>query len=245
LKDTKVTKDSTDVSQWQAFSQTEIPLTGMHLKPLQAEIQQGCAALHIELTDTAAEKLALFIGLLEKWNRVYNLTAVRDGRAMVVRHILDSLAVLPFLTEQSLLDVGTGAGLPGLPLAVARPELSVTLLDANAKKLRFVRQAVFELGLSNVEVVQSRMQEYQPAQSFDMVISRAVSNLGELYGQTARLVRPGGRILFMKGSLPTDEIQELEPDRETLHIERLKIPGLQAERHLLWMEKTLESSAET
>jgi 16S rRNA (guanine527-N7)-methyltransferase len=217
----------------------------MHLTPLQQEIQQGCTALQIDVTDTAAEKLAGFIGLLEKWNRVYNLTAVRDPQAMVVRHILDSLVVLPFLTDGSLLDVGTGAGLPGLPIAIARPGLPVTLLDANAKKLRFVRQAVFELGLSNVEVAQSRMQEYQPARSFDMVISRAVANLSELYRQTARLVSPGGRILFMKGSLHAEEIQELEPGRETLHIERLKIPGLKAERHLLWMEKILESSTET
>ncbi len=217
----------------------------MHLAPLQQDIQQGCTALQIEVTATAAEKLTGFIGLLEKWNRVYNLTAVRDPRAMVVRHILDSLVVLPYLSRGNLLDVGTGAGLPGLPIAIARPELPVTLLDASAKKLRFVRQAVFELGLDNVEVVQSRMQEYQPARSFDMVISRAVANLSELYRQTAHLVRPGGRILFMKGSLPAEEIQELEADRETLHIERLKIPGLQAERHLLWMEKTLESSTET
>jgi 16S rRNA (guanine527-N7)-methyltransferase len=220
-------------------------LKGMHLTPLQQEIQQGCTALQVDVTETAAEKLAGFIGLLEKWNRVYNLTAVRDPRAMVARHVLDSLVVLPFLSPGNLLDVGTGAGLPGLPIAVARPELPVTLLDANAKKLRFVRQAVFELGLDNVEVVQSRMQEYQPARSFDMVISRAVANLSELHRQTARLVRPGGRILFMKGSLPAQEIQELESGRETLHIERLTIPGLKAERHLLWMEKTLESSTET
>ena len=175
---------------------------GMHLTPVQRDIQQGCRALQIDVPDTAVEKLADFIALLEKWNRVYNLTAVRDPRAMVIRHILDSLVVLPFLNRGSLLDVGIGAGLPGLPLAVARPGSRITLLDASAKKLRFVRQAVFELGLDNVEVVQSRMQEYQPARSFDMVISRAVSNLGELYRQTAQLVRPGGRMLFMKGSLP-------------------------------------------
>jgi 16S rRNA (guanine527-N7)-methyltransferase len=220
-------------------------LNGMHLTPLQQDIQRGCTALQIDVRDTAAEKLAGFIRLLEKWNRVYNLTAIRDPRAMVVRHILDSLVVLPFLSQGSLLDVGTGPGLPGLPIAIARTGSRTTLLDASAKKLRFVRQAVFELGLENVEVVQSRMQEYQPAQSFDMVISRAVTSLGELYRQTARLVRPGGRILFMKGSLPAEEIQELEADGVSLHIERLTVPGLKAERHLLWMDKTLESSTET
>jgi 16S rRNA (guanine527-N7)-methyltransferase len=218
---------------------------GMNSTPLQKYIEQGCQTLQVELSDASLHKLTAFIQLLDKWNRVYNLTAVREPQAMVERHILDSLAVLPFLSRGTLLDVGTGAGLPGLPIAIARPQLRLILLDSSAKKLRFVRQAVSELGLDNVQVVQIRLEEYQPAQSFDMVISRAVAKLNELYRQTAHLVRPGGRILFMKGSLPVQEIQELEPDGETLHVERLKIPGSRAERHLLWMDKTWESSAET
>ena len=217
----------------------------MRLTNLRQHIREGCTALQLDLSDESTDQLAAFILLLEKWNRVYNLTAVRDPQAMVIRHILDSLAVLPFLIQGRLLDVGTGAGLPGLPIAIITPELSLTLLDANAKKLRFVRQAVVELGLDNVEVAQARLQEYQPARSFDMVITRAVGKLPELYRHSARLLRPGGRLLFMKGSLPAEEITKLAPGRETLHIEQLRIPGLTAERHLLWMEKTLESSTET
>lgn len=210
--------------------------------PLRTAISQGCSALTPELDDAAVEKFVVFIRLLEKWNRVTNLTAVRDPLQMVTRHILDSLAVVPFLTRGSLLDVGSGAGLPGVPIAIARPGLDVTLLDANAKKLRFVRQAAAELGLDNVQVVQARMQEYQPGRSFDMVISRAVASLDELYQQTVHLLRPGGRMLFMKGAVPEQEIGALQDGRAGLHIERLNIPGLAAERHLLWLETTGESS---
>ena len=194
------------------------------------------------LGDAAAEKFVDYVRLLEKWNRVTNLTAVRDPLEMVTRHILDSLAVAPFLTGGSLLDVGTGAGLPGLPIAIASPGIDITLLDANAKKLRFVRQAAAELGLNNVQVVQARMQEYQPGRSFDMVISRAVASLDELYQQTVHLLRPGGRMLFMKGAVPEQEIGALQDGRAGLHIEHLNIPGLAAERHLLWLETTGESS---
>jgi len=210
--------------------------------PLRTAISQGCSVLNPELDDAAVEKFVVFIRLLEKWNRVTNLTAVRDPLQMVTRHILDSLAVIPFLTRGSLLDVGSGAGLPGVPIAIARPGLDVTLLDANAKKLRFVRQAAAELGLDNVQVVQARMQEYQPGRSFDMVISRAVASLDELYQQTVHLLRPGGRMLFMKGAVPEQEIGALQDGRAGLHIERLNIPGLAAERHLLWLETTGESS---
>ncbi len=209
---------------------------------LQADILKGWHALELAPDATAVAQLASLVRLLDKWNRVTNLTAVRKPCAMVARHILDSLVVLPYLYGDSLLDVGTGAGLPGLPLAIARPQLAVTLLDSNAKKVRFVRQAVAELGLDNVEVVHTRMQEYQPPRSFAMVISRAVASLDELHRQTAHLLRPGGRMLFMKGSVPEQEIYALQGDRAGLHIERLNVPGLAAERHLLWLEITAEFS---
>jgi 16S rRNA (guanine527-N7)-methyltransferase len=200
-------------------------------------IEHGCRALGLTPDPAALAGLAGLVELLRKWNRVYNLTAVRESSAIVSRHILDSLAVLPFLRGDSLLDVGTGAGFPGLPLAILRPDLDVTLLDSNAKKLRFVRQAVAELGLGNVQAVQARMQEYQPARAFDMVISRAVANLDELYRQSWHLLAAGGRMLFMKGSLPEAEMAAFPPGPETLHVERLRIPGLDAERHLLWLDK--------
>jgi 16S rRNA (guanine527-N7)-methyltransferase len=191
----------------------------------------------ITLDRAALDKLVGFVRLLEKWNRVYNLTAVREPQAMVDRHILDSLGVMPYLRGDTLLDVGTGAGLPGLPLAIARPDLEVTLLDANAKKLRFVRQAVAELELRNVRVEQARMQEYRPGRAFDMVISRAVSSLDELYQQSQHLLAAGGRMLFMKGALPEQEMAAFAPRRASLHCERLYIPGLDAERHLLWLDR--------
>ena len=202
-------------------------------------IRQGCVALGLALDEPAITRLADFVRLLDKWNRVYNLTAVRDPQAMVTRHILDSLVVLPYLHGSRLLDVGTGAGLPGLPLAIARPDCAVTLLDSNAKKLRFVRQAVAELHLDNAEIVQQRMEQYRPAQAFDMVISRAVADIGDLYRQTAHLVRPGGRMLFLKGALPDREIANFEPAGQ-LHVEALQVPGLDAERHLVWCVKQKE-----
>jgi 16S rRNA (guanine527-N7)-methyltransferase len=207
------------------------------LQSVQARIETGCRALHVELDATAVTRLADYVALLYKWNRVYNLTAVREPQQMVLRHILDSLAVLPYLNGRSLLDVGCGAGLPGLPLAIARPALAVTLLDANAKKIRFVRQATAELVLGNIEAVQARMQEYQPGRAFDMVISRAVASLDELYRGSQHLLAAGGRMLFMKGALPEAEMALFSPAATRLHSERLLVPGLDAERHLLWLDK--------
>ncbi len=204
---------------------------------LQAVLDQGARSLRLALDAEAQRKLLHYVQLLTKWNQSYNLTAVRDPRQMVVRHLLDSLAVLPFLPGTRLLDVGTGAGLPGLPLAIARPQLGVTLLDSNAKKIRFVRQAVAELELNNAQTVQARMQEYQPARAFDMVISRAVASLDELYRQSQHLLSADGRMLFMKGTLPEAEMKAFPAGAVELQSRQLRIPGLEAQRHLLWLDK--------
>lgn len=207
---------------------------------LYRSLQQGCAALGLDARPGLLDSLSDFLELLAKWNRVYNLTAVREPGAMVIRHVLDSLAVLPYLTAGRLLDAGTGAGLPGVPIALARPDLNVTLLDSSAKKLRFVRQAVGELGLDNAQVVRERMEQYRPARAFDMVISRAVADIGSLYRRTAHLVRPGGRFLHMQGVRPRAGLEAFAGSGQ-LHVELLKVPGLDAERHLVWFEKQQDS----
>lgn len=211
-------------------------------RPLADEIARGCAALGLAARPGLGQQLAGLVELLDKWNRVHNLTSVRDPHAMVVRHILDSLAVLPFLSAGRLLDVGSGPGLPGLPIALARPDVKVTLLDSSARKLRFARQAVAELGLADVDIVQRRVQEYRPAHSFDMVISRAVANIGDLYRDTRELVRPGGRFLFMKGLWPEQELATFASPGQ-VHVETLRVPGLDAERHLVWFEQRQDSGS--
>jgi len=202
---------------------------------IEAAITRGAEALSVSLDSNQIQQLAALVGLLAKWNQVYNLTGVRDPHEMVTRHILDSLAVLPFLHGESLLDVGTGAGLPGLVLAITRPGLTMTLLDSSDKKLRFVRQVIAELKLDQLSVVQSRMQAYQPERAFAMVISRAVSSLSELYRMTYHLLRDDGRFLFMKGVQPDSELDDFEHSGH-VQIERLQIPGLDAERHLLILD---------
>ncbi|MGB5737022.1 MAG: 16S rRNA (guanine(527)-N(7))-methyltransferase RsmG [Thiohalocapsa sp.] len=180
---------------------------------LHRRLDQGLVAMGPEmdaaLDAPARDRLIAFLALLMRWNRAYNLTAVRDPAEMVPRHLLDSLAVLPWISRGPVLDAGTGAGLPGIPLAVARPELRFTLLDGNGKKARFVRQAVLELGLDNVEVVHSRLEAYRPAEKFATITARAVASLSDLLGRCAHLAAADARLLALKGRLPEQEIAAL------------------------------------
>ena len=178
------------------------------------------------------QRLLAFVRLLAKWNAAYNLTAVRDPEDMITRHLLDSLVLLPYLQGPRVLDIGTGPGLPGLPLAIARPNDSFTLLDANAKKTRFVTQAVGELGLKNVEVVQERVENYHPELKFDTLVARAFSSIADMLHSARHLCAPGGRFLAMKGVYPEDELAAIPADYTVNEVLALKVPGLGAARHL-------------
>lgn len=200
---------------------------------LAEKLSDGIARLGLFLTDAQQHLLLDYVAMLQKWNKVYNLTAVREPENMVYQHLLDSLAVLPYIGVGRLLDVGTGGGLPGIVLAIARPELEITLLDSNQKKTTFLRQACIELGLTNVKVKCLRVDDFQPAAAFDMVISRAFSELGEFVRLSARLCRPGGGLLAMKGVYPHDELAQLPAQFFQYEVVPLNVPGLDAQRHLV------------
>ena len=205
---------------------------------LAQQLSAGIAALGLALPEKAEEKLLAYLALLAKWNRTYNLTAIRDEAAMVSHHLLDSLAVLPHLgSTATLADVGSGAGLPGLPLAVARPALRLASVEANQKKAAFQQQAKIELGLDNVSVHCSRIEDLKTT-PFDAVISRAFSDLAEFVRLAGRLVREGGRLLAMKGVYPQEEIAALPPQWQLAAAHILVVPGLDAQRHLIVLERT-------
>jgi 16S rRNA (guanine527-N7)-methyltransferase len=206
---------------------------------LHEPLRQGLTRLKIEFSPQQVEQSLAFVTLLQKWNRAYNLTAVRDVGQMLVQHVLDSLSILPYLWGTRLLDVGAGAGLPGIPLAIARQDIQVILLDSNGKKTRFMQQAVLELALDNVEVVQSRLEEYRPEQPFDTVTSRAFSSLGAFVRMSAPLCGRGGRLLAMKGKNPEQELQGVDLSEFVSIIQRLHVPGLNAERHVICLNKNI------
>lgn len=203
---------------------------------VEQQLKAGIAALGLALPDGAEAKLLAYLALLDKWNRVYNLTAVRDADRMVSHHLLDSMAAVPFFEGGAVLDVGSGGGLPGIPLAIARPAARVTLIDSVAKKTAFLRQAKAELGLGNLEVVTGRVEEYHPAAGFDVIASRAFSDLREFVVLTRHLLNPGGRWLAMKGLYPNEEIAQLPPGVRVSADHALVVPGLGATRHLIVLE---------
>jgi 16S rRNA (guanine527-N7)-methyltransferase len=202
-------------------------------------LDAGIAALGLELDATARQRLLSHLALLAKWNRTYNLTAIRDVGRAVSHHLLDSLAVLAYLAQRQglrLLDVGSGGGLPGIPLAIARPGWRVTLLDSNRKKCAFLRQAALELGLTNVDVVAFRAEAFAPVHGFDVVIARALGELERFAAASCHLLAPGGRLVAMKGAYPATELAQLPASIRVSRTERLAVPGIEGERHLVIME---------
>ncbi len=220
---------------------------------LAAEFRDALAVMGLDLPDARQTRLLAFVALLQKWNRTYNLTAIRDEKEMLTHHLLDSLSLLPVLGESALAgprsgipgrqsqgrrwaDVGSGAGLPGIPLAIACPEVSITSIETVEKKAAFQRQAKIELGLDNF-AVENRRVEDMPAGGFDAVVSRAFAELCDFVRLAGHLLAPSGRLYAMKGVMPDAEIKRL-PDSWTLReVLPLRVPGLDAQRHLLVIEK--------
>ncbi len=200
---------------------------------IEQSITAGSEQLGLRLPTEAIACLAVYLALLERWNRAYNLTAVRDPAAMVVRHLLDSLSILPWLDGPRVLDVGSGAGLPGIPLAVARPDCEFCLLDSNGKRTRFLTQVVAELRLPNVCVVRNRVEDYRPVILFNSVVSRAFATLADMVAAAGRLCVPEGRLLAMKGVFPDDELARLPLGYRVAGVYPLHVPSLDAERHLV------------
>jgi len=205
---------------------------------LEERIRDAFARMEITLPESAIARYASYLLLLEKWNRVHNLTAVRETERMVVMHLLDSLSLLPHIEgARSLLDVGSGGGLPGIPIALARPEMRVTLLDSSSKKTTFLEQARTELALGNVEVVCARVEQWRPERTFDVVVSRAFADLGEFVEQSHHLVAPAGRMLAMKGVYPFEEIARVPATHRVAQVAELRVPELDAKRHLVFVER--------
>lgn len=196
-------------------------------------LYQQLQTQHIELSEQQQQQLLQLVALLNKWNKAYNLTSVRDPAQMLARHICDSLVVLPHLQGDRFIDVGTGPGLPGLPLAIAAPEKQFVLLDSLGKRIRFIRQVCHELKLENVIAVQSRVEEYNPEVGFDGVISRAFASLNDMLSWCAHLPVQTGKFYALKGIYPAAELAQLPAPYQLLKSEQLQVPGVDAARHLI------------
>lgn len=201
------------------------------------QLHSGAQQLGIELSATQSDQLIAYLGLLQKWNKAYNLTAVRDPDEMVSRHLLDSLSVLSYIQGEHRLDVGSGGGMPGVILAIMAPQCSTTLLDSNGKKTRFLTQVRAELGLGNLTVVNSRVEAHQPDNAYDAIVSRAFSSLADFAQLTRHLGSEETRWLAMKGLYPEEELHALPVDFQLAESAQLSVPGCQGTRHLLILRR--------
>jgi 16S rRNA (guanine527-N7)-methyltransferase len=212
------------------------------MEQIERSIASGVEALGQTLPGNSIAKLARLIAELERWNRKFNLTAIREPEAMVSRHILDSLALRPLLAGVRVIDIGTGAGFPGLPLAIAEPEREFRLLDSNGRKIAFVKHMIADLGLGNVVATQSRAEDFVPDRAFDTVVARAVAALAKLVALSAHLVAENGVLLAPKGKYPVEELEELKkhPIEWDFRVIELQVPGLtQHSRHVVRLARAI------
>lgn len=200
---------------------------------LRPQLLAGLQQAKLEVSQPQAESLLGYLQLLHKWNRAYNLSGIKDIGEMLSLHVLDSLLLLPMIDGRLVADVGTGAGLPGIPLAICLPEVRFILIDSNSKKTRFIFQTCAQLGLRNVDVVHSRVQDYASAAQVDIVTSRAFASLADMVSACSHLLAPAGKFLAMKGQEPVREIAELPANCAVTEVRRLQLPGSDAERHVI------------
>jgi 16S rRNA (guanine527-N7)-methyltransferase len=200
------------------------------------QLQLGCEALGVMVSEQQLSLLIKYVELIAKWNKAFNLTSVREPQEMISRHLLDSLAILPYLEGKSLLDVGTGAGLPGIPVAILRPEMAVTLLDSNSKKTRFLQQVKAELNLKNISVIHSRV-EQADLPKFDIVTARAFSTIDDIIDLAGRHCDDAGSLVLMKGIYPEEEMQATLGAFSLRDIQSLDVPGCEGQRHLVRLIK--------
>ncbi len=213
------------------------------LDSLRASLRAGADALALDLPDAQLEQLLAYLELLHKWNRVYNLTAVRDPQQMLTQHLLDCMAALPvFEGAQHVLDVGAGGGLPGIVIAIwarhAQPQMRVEMIDTVHKKTAFLTQVKAELGLANVKVNTGRVEQFEPAEKFDVITSRAFADLGDFVRWSGHLLQAGGRMLALKGQAETTQREVLPEGWHIVRDVRLQVPGMDAERHVLQVERS-------
>lgn len=217
-----------------SFSTCAVNTTGGNSEQkLGARLESVLCTLDQEIDGVLIDRLAAYLGELARWNRTYNLTAVRDIDDMISRHVADSLSIRAFLHGERIIDIGSGAGLPGVPLALAEPGKTFVLLDSNAKKTRFLTHVTALLGMQNTDVVRSRVEDYAPAAGFDTVTCRAFATLTDICELAGHLLADGGRILAMKGRYPQKEIDALAAGWRLLDVHELRVPGAQTERHLV------------
>jgi len=196
-------------------------------------LEAGMQNMGVDYTSLQRDQLLAYLKLLISWNKAYNLTAIRDPAQMIALHLLDSLTVLPHVTGEHLIDVGTGAGLPGIPLAIIYPDKQFTLLDSNGKKTRFLFQVRCHLGLTNVTEIQSRVEQHQPRECYDAVLSRAFTSIADMVDKCHHLLAAQGVFLAMKGKFPQSELSEVAKDYKVETSHTLQVPGVEGERHLI------------